>query len=189
MRLFILLPIISIVWFFSEVIMARIKYSSSEGERTPDRRSLRILWCTIIPAVTLGVILGLRGIGYISIASSLALPAGILFIIFGLIIRWMAVFALRGYFTSNVSILPNHQLVTHGIYRLVRHPAYAGSLLSFLGLGLAFSNWLSVLVIFLPILAAFLYRIRVEEAALREAFGQAYQRYCQKTRRLLPGVY
>jgi len=28
-----------------------------------------------------------------------------------------------------------HELITHGIYRFLRHPAYTGSLLSFIGLG------------------------------------------------------
>jgi protein-S-isoprenylcysteine O-methyltransferase Ste14 len=36
---------------------------------------------------------------------------------------------------------------------------------------------------------AFLYRMRVEEAALTAAFGERYRQYMQRTARLIPGVY
>ncbi|RMD63854.1 isoprenylcysteine carboxylmethyltransferase family protein, partial [Candidatus Parcubacteria bacterium] len=114
---------------------------------------------------------------------------GMVLIGLGLLVRWLAVFTLRQYFTSNVRIDRDQQLIEKGVYRLVRHPAYTGSLLSFLGLGLAFNNWLSLLVIFLPILLAFLNRIRVEERALEQAFGQAYADYRQRVKRLIPFVY
>jgi protein-S-isoprenylcysteine O-methyltransferase Ste14 len=44
-------------------------------------------------------------------------------------------------------------------------------------------------VIFVPIFFAFAYRIRVEEQALSEHFGDKYEQYCRKTRRLLPMIY
>ena len=83
----------------------------------------------------------------------------------------------------------NHQLVQRGLYRWVRHPAYAGSLISFAGLGMALSSWVSFLVIFIPVFLAFRYRVQVEEAALREALGDTYERYCRKTYRFIPGLY
>jgi protein-S-isoprenylcysteine O-methyltransferase Ste14 len=75
------------------------------------------------------------------------------------------------------------------LYKHLRHPSYAGCLLGDLGLGLALSNWLSVVIIFAPILAATLYRIRVEEQALLESFGDEYFEYAQGTKRLIPKVY
>jgi protein-S-isoprenylcysteine O-methyltransferase Ste14 len=45
------------------------------------------------------------------------------------------------------------------------------------------------MVIFVPILLAFIYRIRVEEAVLIQAFGDQYGQYMLKTSRLLPGIY
>ena len=61
--------------------------------------------------------------------------------------------------------------------------------MSFLGLGVYFANYLSLVVIFLPILAAFMYRIRVEEKALIDAFGEEYRGYQAETKRLVPGMY
>ena len=181
--------VLSILWGISEIIFGRISYSGSESASQHDRRSLRILWITIIIFVTAGVTAGIRGWGYLPSLRPVALPLGVAFILAGLVIRWTAVLTLRRYFTSNVDILPDHQLVQHGIYRIIRHPAYAGALLSFFGLGLGFSNWLTLLLIVPPVCAAFLNRIRVEEAALREAFGEAYERYSRKTKKLIPGIY
>ncbi|HFE65305.1 MAG TPA: isoprenylcysteine carboxylmethyltransferase family protein [Caldithrix sp.] len=181
--------LISFIWAVSEIVFGRMKYAKSSGENSPDRRSLRLLWITITVAVSAGVFLGLQGIGFVPGVSRWAFPLGVGLILLGLLIRWSAVFTLRKYFTSNVSILPEHRLVQNGLYRFIRHPAYTGSLLSFLGLGIAFSNWLSTLVIFLPILTAFLYRIRVEEEALLQALGETYRDYCKSVKRLIPEVY
>ena len=80
------------------------------------------------------------------------------------------------------------RLMTHGPFRYVRHPRYAGvlgvraalalSLASGLGWGLACA-WLIVL----------LRRIRLEEARLRNLFGVDYDRYAAHTPRLVPGIY
>jgi protein-S-isoprenylcysteine O-methyltransferase Ste14 len=69
-----------------------------------------------------------------------------------------------------------------------RHP-YTGALLSFLGFGVAMGSWISLGLMTIPIGAAFLYRMRVEEEALVGAFGDDYVRYMGRTKRLVPGVY
>src|SRR5206468_3067801 len=71
----------------------------------------------------------------------------------------------------------------------LRHPSYTGSLIAFLGLGVSLGNWVGLVALFLPILAGFLYRIRVEERALVESLGEEYVEYSRATKRLLPGLY
>jgi protein-S-isoprenylcysteine O-methyltransferase Ste14 len=107
----------------------------------------------------------------------------------GLIIRWIAILSLNRSFRVKVTVAENQKLLTTGIYRCIRHPSYSGSLLSFLGLALVFNNWITIVVLFLPIFLAFLYRIRIEERVLYEAFEQEYEEYCQKSKRLIPGIY
>lgn len=189
MNIGIIIISISFAWILSEVILARIKYSRTKESKKLDKTSLRFLWITIILSVSLGVFLGVRGIGFIAIQPQLISVSGIFLIILGLVIRWVAILTLKKYFTVNVSILSNHQLINTGIYRFIRHPAYAGSLLSFLGLGLSFSNWLSTLVILIPILAVFIYRIRVEERVLTQALGNEYIIYSKVTKRIIPKIY
>ena len=64
-----------------------------------------------------------------------------------------------------------------------------GLLLAFVGVGLAFHSWLSLLVLLLPVSIALVRRIVVEEEALRAAFGAEYDAYAARTSRLIPWMY
>jgi protein-S-isoprenylcysteine O-methyltransferase Ste14 len=185
------IPTVSIVicaaWCISEIALGRLLHS--KGSSALDRSSLRLLWVAIIPAIALGSYLGSHGIGYVAAGAASVSLCGLVMIVIGLIIRWVAILTLRRYFTTDVSIQHEHKLMSAGIYGIVRHPAYSGSLLSFLGLGLTYANWLCTVVIFIPILCAFLYRINVEEAALTAHFGEIYAAYRNRVKRLIPFVY
>lgn len=190
MTLSLILIIISFIWLSSEVVLVRVKHSKKDSSSQQlDRSSLRLLWITIAIGVFLGVFLAMQKINFLKIQSPFISPLGLGLILSGLAIRWIAIFTLRKYFTVDVSVLKNHQIVKKGIYKFIRHPAYAGSLLSFLGLGLAFVNWLSALVIFVPILAAFIHRMGIEEKALKDVLGSDYILYSQTTKRLIPKIY
>lgn len=68
------------------------------------------------------------------------------------------------------------------------HHSYSGSLLSFLGLGLALENWISLVILVALPLASTLYRISVEERALLDHFGAGYEKYGERTKSLVPGI-
>lgn len=189
MVLRVMLFFVLAVWIISEFLLAIAKRSQIKTAKELDRHSLILLWITIMTCIPVGVFLGVRGIGQTGLKSHILPVTGLVFIGLGLVLRWTAILTLQKYFTVNVSVLRNHQLITTGIYKIVRHPAYVGSLLSFLGLGLIFSNWLSTLVIFVPMLAAFIYRIQIEEKALIQYFGQKYDDYRASTKRLIPKIY
>ena len=114
---------------------------------------------------------------------------GFLLFLGGLILRWYSIGYLGRYFTIDVSISAEHKLIDSGPYRCIRHPTYTGALLAFLGLGFCFGNWLSILFLTVPIIAAFLWRIWIEERALTDALGGNYRAYVERTKRLIPFVY
>jgi protein-S-isoprenylcysteine O-methyltransferase len=107
----------------------------------------------------------------------------------GITIRWVAIYTLGKFFTGTVLIKDDHRLIQNGLYKYVRHPAYAGALLAHLGLGLSFSNWLSIGLSTVPFSLAALYRMHVEERALRDEFGETYIQYSAGTKRLVPKLY
>jgi len=76
-----------------------------------------------------------------------------------------------------------------GPFRMARHPSYTGVLLAFVGLALSLGNWAALLVILLPIGAAFIHRMNVEENALSGALGTQYTDCMRRTKRLVPFVY
>jgi len=58
--------------------------------------------------------------------------------------------------------------------------------LAFVGFALSLRNWAALLVILLPIGAAFIHRMTVEEDALSRALGRRYANYMKRTKRLCP---
>jgi protein-S-isoprenylcysteine O-methyltransferase Ste14 len=110
-----------------------------------------------------------------------------LFTIGGALRIW-PVFVLGRRFSGLVAIQPGHELVTDGIYRHIRHPSYLGLLVNALGWALAFRSGIGVLLAALNVPPG-IARIRAEEALLRAHFGSAYEAYCARTWRLIPGIY
>ena len=180
---------IGVAYGGSEVALAIALRSRENVARGADRGSLALLWTTITLAVFASIQVVNRGATRLPGPALTWAFAGTAVLLAGLAVRWTAILTLRRAFTMDVAIARDQQVVEHGIYRALRHPGYTGSLLAFLGMGLAYGDWLAGLVLFLPVTAAFHYRIRVEERALRAAFGEDYDRYARRTKRLVPFVY
>jgi protein-S-isoprenylcysteine O-methyltransferase Ste14 len=62
-------------------------------------------------------------------------------------------------------------------------------LLAFAGYALTLRNWAALLITLVPIFAAFIRRMNVEEEALSRALGARYADYMRRTKRLVPFVY
>jgi protein-S-isoprenylcysteine O-methyltransferase Ste14 len=157
---------------------------SSAPTLVRDRWSYWLIQLTFALAVILSVALRLLHWG-------LTLPAvqyvGLVLIPLGLGLREWAIFKLGRFFSRVVEIEASHRLVTDGPYRWFRHPAYTGMVLIYLGIVLAFGTWLGTLVALILMLSATLYRIRIEEQVLVEAFGKEYREYMHRTWKLFPG--
>lgn len=184
----ILFPITWAAWVLFEVVLGFSKGSKAGDRKHLDRHTLRNLWITI--GVACAVAGFISGAYPLPITHGLPVPRiGLALIILGCVLRWSVIRALGREFTVDVTIREGHRLKTDGIYALVRHPSYSASLLSFLGFGLSLNNWGSLAVVVVAVTAAFLRRIRVEEAALTEEFGDAYRDYMKRTRRLVPFIH
>jgi protein-S-isoprenylcysteine O-methyltransferase Ste14 len=184
----LVLPIISIIWIVSEIVLVIFRRSGSKSE---NRDLGSIVWLNIViyGSVSLAITAGMMGIGFIE-GTGPAIPiTGLILIVGGLIIRWTAIFTLRQYFTVNVAIQTGHRIVQKGLYKIIRHPAYLGCLISFVGLGLTMSDWISLFLLVIPTFIAFTGRIKIEEEVLMQAFGKEYAEYYERTWRLLPWIY
>jgi protein-S-isoprenylcysteine O-methyltransferase Ste14 len=110
-----------------------------------------------------------------------------LYISFGALRIW-PIFVLGRRFSGLVAIQPGHELVTDGIYRVIRHPSYLGLIVMMFGWALAFRSIVGVVLATLTI-PPMLARIRSEEALLHTQFGDDYDAYRRRTWRLIPGIY
>ncbi|MCX6555863.1 MAG: isoprenylcysteine carboxylmethyltransferase family protein [Candidatus Aminicenantes bacterium] len=188
MSISILFRMVSAAWVASEIVLALLLRSTGT-DKAKDKSSLRFLWVTICLSIAIGIAVALRGPGFVRAAFPASAYAGLGLVMSGLVLRWSAILTLRRYFTVDVAIRENHEIVDRGVYRFLRHPAYSGSLLSFFGLAVFFANWLAFIIIFPPILLAFLARIRIEEAVLLAQFGGKYSDYSARAKKLIPLVW
>lgn len=119
---------------------------------------------------------------------SLANVLGLSLFVGGMTIAFVALFTLKMSYSSSLVIRVDHRLVTHGLYRRVRHPLYLGVLVAISGAPVYASSWLGGLVL-AGLVPLILMRIRMEEALLVEHFGDAYREYRARTRKLIPFLY
>jgi protein-S-isoprenylcysteine O-methyltransferase len=160
------------------------------GAQGADRGSLLLIWVVIVVSVA-----SAYGAAYRYPAANFgawAAPApyvGVSVYVAGLCLRWYSIIFLGRFFTVNVAIASDHQLINTGPYRYVRHPSYTGALLAFVGLGLCVGNWLSIVLLLVPTFLVFLRRMHVEEAALLQGLGEPYREYMRHTKRLVPAFY
>jgi protein-S-isoprenylcysteine O-methyltransferase len=173
------------LWQGVEWLLKATRRSGSQEEQY-DRGSFPLLSLAIGTAFTLDVAAALL-LPSAAIASARTVFAvGIGCVVAGAALRWSAVLTLGRYFTVDVAAHAAQPVIGVGPYRLIRHPAYAGTLLTLIGFGLALGNWAGLLAMAIIPSAAFAYRIAVEEAALLSTLGEPYARYMRRTWRLIP---
>jgi protein-S-isoprenylcysteine O-methyltransferase len=188
MNLGTLFLVVSAVWVVSEIALVLFRRSGA-GSTSHDSGSIVRLNAVIYSSVAIAISVGLFGIGMIPGTRLILASIGLALILLGLGLRWTAILTLRRFFTVNVAIQPGHRIVKKGLYGFIRHPSYLGSIVSFIGLGLALSNWIALALLIVPIILAFIRRIGVEEQALAQEFGSEYNDYCRTTWCLIPWLY
>jgi protein-S-isoprenylcysteine O-methyltransferase Ste14 len=120
---------------------------------------------------------------WLSFISSNALRyTGIAAALAGTMIFIVAMATMRNSWRAGVDASQKTELVTDGLYRFSRNPAFLGFNLFYLGITLAFCNPVSLL--FFVLCAALLHlQIVEEEKFLTSAFGGAYLQYRKHTGR------
>jgi len=173
------------------VIVIRLPDSGrwSVGERTVRRQRLAIFllmllslalmplapWCDRQGVLVLGGGETLRWVGLAAYGWGIWLT------------HWAEV-ALGRQFSVEVTIQAGHTLVTGGPYRLLRHPRYSGIILYMAGMALIFRSLLGLALVG-GMALVLLWRIRDEDALLREQFGAEWEAWAARTRKLLPFVW
>ncbi|RAV11936.1 isoprenylcysteine carboxylmethyltransferase family protein [Mycolicibacterium sp. GF69] len=94
----------------------------------------------------------------------------------------------NSYAAATITVESEQPLVSTGLYGVVRHPMYAGTVIMMIGTPLALDSYWGLVAV-LPSLALLALRIADEEAMLREQLA-GYREYAQKVRfRLVPYVW
>jgi protein-S-isoprenylcysteine O-methyltransferase Ste14 len=174
------------VWIAGEIfgasLVPRLRQRGATRVKR-DRGSRALITVSIFISILIAFYFGYAGVG--------ALPdwifaIGIFLMFLGVLVRQYAIAILGRFFSLTVEIAEDHKVVDKGPYRLVRHPSYAGILITFIGLGLAVQSLAAVLLLLFFFAISFGYRMHVEERTLLSALGQDYASYMKRTKRLIP---
>jgi len=188
------------------VIQAELRFGSKARASKPgaaDRGSTWVLsYAVVIPIM--GLVFAIefytssstQGLAFFGPSSPAAMPGmpavawlGVAAGTLGLALRLWAVLTLRERFTRTLLVHDNQALERRGPYRIVRHPGYLGSLLTLNGIALATGNAVVFIASVVVIGAAYIYRIRAEDAMLIAAFGAPYESYRREVRAIIPFVW
>jgi protein-S-isoprenylcysteine O-methyltransferase Ste14 len=181
-----LFALVVLLALMSDYVVARLaggKEISPRSSRSRDRGSFLLIYLASLAGLSAGIILRSDNIGVVPFPVQ---AFALLLLVIGTVFREWAIALLGRFFSRTVTIEQSHQLITSGPYRWVRHPAYTGMLIMDTAIILGLGTWVGAVLMFILLLLATLYRIRIEEHALLEAFGDQYQTYRQRTALLFP---
>ena len=184
----ILIIVFSALYGFFEIFMSRRQKDKREISKSGDKGSIWLLTISISLGYWLSFIIAATKTGRIYHWNTLFVIGSVLALT-GLIIRVTSILQLKHQFTYTVTKIENHELIETGLYRKTRHPGYLGQLIIFLGISTCLSNWISILLMIIPVFLGYLNRINVEERFMADQMGQIYLDYQRRTKRLIPAIY
>ncbi|KAG6556939.1 hypothetical protein Mapa_001354 [Marchantia paleacea] len=178
--------VVSLVFFHASEFMLAVHYHGAAGIE-----SLLITGPYLV-ALTFGLVEHTLESLYLPEYKSQTYIAnvGLGLVIIGEVIRKLAIMTARQNFTHEIKVDydENHQLVTHGIYRYMRHPSYLGFFIFAIGTQLLLCNPLATVGYMIVLWRFFHDRIEYEEYFLVEFFGPKYEEYQKKVPSGVPFV-
>jgi len=154
-----------------------------------DRGTQQLVWILIASCFITMWIPVILDFGRLLILGEWLTWVGVAIMICGIVFRQYVIIVLGKFFTAQVQIQADHELIKAGPYRYIRHPSYLGILILALGLGIALANWISLLLCIVLPFIGIMRRIRVEDKALEKYFGKQYQDYRKSTWAFIPYIY
>jgi len=99
---------------------------------------------------------------------------------------WRSHVDLGPNFSMTLEIKEDHELVTNGVYRYVRHPMYASIWLWAAAQAMLLQNWVAGLAALITFAPMYFARIPREEAMMADTFQEEYNEYKSHTGRVFP---
>ena len=111
---------------------------------------------------------------------------GVLLAAGAVFVFWHAHADLGLNWSPSLEIRERHELITRGIYGVIRHPMYASQWLLVIAQPLLLPNWIAGFLNLLVFIPFYLLRVKAEEQMMAETFGEQYHAYMQKVGSILP---
>jgi protein-S-isoprenylcysteine O-methyltransferase Ste14 len=111
---------------------------------------------------------------------------GVILLAGALFVFWRAHADLGLNWSPTLEIREKHELITRGIYGMIRHPMYASQWLWVIAQPLLLQNWIAGFLNLLVFIPFYILRVRAEEQLMLEQFGEQYRSYMQKVGAVFP---
>ena len=97
--------------------------------------------------------------------------------------------ALGKMWSHSLDLREGHKLVTSGIYEKVRHPMYTAFWVWAIGAAFLLPNWIAGFSGLVGFGILFFLRVGQEEAMMKAEFGEEYESYMARTKKIFPNLY
>ncbi len=169
--------LVYMAWLVAESLLVSVR-ETSLPDASDDKGSCELY--ALAQGATVALALLLPGTGDCDSACAI----GLTLLVAGCGFRLSAIVTLGRFYSRRVRLIEGHRVVSTGPYRVVRHPAYLGTLAGHLGFALVFGHWIPLVAwagLFVPMVV---HRILIEEPVLFELAG--YGEYANGRKRLVP---
>jgi protein-S-isoprenylcysteine O-methyltransferase Ste14 len=187
-----------IIWLLFIVAWGVIRYRPNVKSRKTAKsvvsRTFKERFSMIISAVGLGYIPlvwiftdFLDGYNYTQNTMLLVMGAGLLLV--SLRLFRLTHKALGKMWSHSLDLREDHKLVTSGIYEKVRHPMYTAFWVWAIGAAFLLPNWVAGFSGLIGFGTLFFLRVGQEEDMMKAEFGDEYEAYMKRTKKVFPGIY
>lgn len=114
---------------------------------------------------------------------------GLILFVAGVVLLTWARLLIKGMSSGHLEVVSDHKLISSGPYYYVRHPSYAGFLLTASGIAVGYGSLIGMTAVPLLLLPGLAFRIRIEEKLLQDHFGEEFRVYARRVRKLIPGIW
>ena len=188
-RYYIVSLILFCVCSFIILVSVGIKFVEKEQKEIEIKRYCIVSTLTMVLFFLIAVPLFLTQFGVVT----MSWQGNLLFFVFGVILTlggaWFNVYArsyISRFWSDQIVIQKNHELVTDGPYAFVRHPMYSSLILYGLGLSFLFLNYIFLILLCAVFIPMMIVRARQEEKELVHWSALKYDDYKKRTNFLIP---
>lgn len=173
--------VILFVGWFLWVLPFFIVQKQKQPAKQTDRRAR---WGIILVAIAYAILW--QGKFWAMNLPSWRLALSILFLFLADLLSWTAPRALGRQWRFDAALSADHQLVTWGPYRFIRHPIYTSMFCILLGTGFLVTPLLLFALAIVVFIIGTEIRVRVEDHLLAGHFGDTFQQYRRSTPAYIP---
>lgn len=183
----ILLSVFYIAYFSKAIMLKRRGITVNLLGKGKKPKSALVIELLLRAATLVGAVVQFGSATFPKAISSLSVPSavqvvGLVFIVVGILFFVIAMLTMRDNWRAGFVSNQNTNLVTDGIYRISRNPAFVGFDLLYVGCAVVFPNGVNIAVAILAVVL-FHFQILGEEKYCSETFGEQYDKYKTRTMR------